>query len=93
MKIITSHQALIVSGGCQKAVDKYEASAELYQFVGSLSGMIIGWNLANNMALQVVSALAGHYIGSEIGYAFGAASYWVDRAVHKTTDSLLKPAL
>lgn len=95
MKIITSSQVLAISGGCQRAVDKYETSASFYDFVGTVTGLAIGASLTATYStpVQILSSLAGSYIGSEVGYAFGAVSYWVDRAIHKTTDSFLKPSL
>jgi hypothetical protein len=93
MKIITTQQTLMLSGGCQKAVDKYEVSTGLYEFVGLVTGASVA--LAANLSgpVRVLATVAGAYIGSEAGYMFGAASYWMKRGLHKTTDSLLKPAL
>jgi hypothetical protein len=93
MKIITTQHVLSISGGCQKAVDKYEASAGFYELVGAITGASVA--LAANLSgpVRVLTTVAGAYVGLEAGYVFGATSYWVNRAIHKTTDSFLKPAL
>ena len=93
MKIITTQQVLSISGGCQKAVDKYEVSTAFYEFVGAVTGASVA--LAANLSgpVRVLATVVGAYVGSEAGYIFGAVDYWVNRRIHKTTDSLLKPVL
>lgn len=94
MKIINTNQFAAVSGGCQKAVDKYELSAGFYQTVGTITGFAVGYMAtAQGSPARALASVAGAYIGSELGYVFGAASYWIDRAVYKTTDGFLKPNL
>lgn len=94
MKIIDINQFAAISGGCQKAVDKYDMSAGFYQTVGTITGFAVGYlATAPYTPARVLASVAGAYIGSELGYVFGATSYWVDRAIHKNTDALLKPSL
>lgn len=93
MKVINTQNLLVVSGGCQKAIDKYEMSTTFYEFVGNIAGIAIGVTTQDSIPLKIVGGFVGHYVGSEAGYAFGAVSYWVNRAIHKTTDGVLKPTL
>lgn len=93
MKIITTQQLLSISGGCQKAVNKYEAHAGFYSFVGTVAGAVIGYTSQDRLPEKILMGIVGQFFGAQLGYIAGATGYWVDRAFHKTTDAVAKPYL